>query len=156
MSEEQDKQARTKEEILGILKGDIVPPAVEAPAAPPPAGGAGVAAGSHATPSGVTALVWTEDQVRDVLRGVYDPEIHINIIDLGLVYGVIVNGDEILVRMSLTSPGCPYGPYLIHQVKETVQALKGITKADVEIVWDPPWGPAMMTEEVRLELGFDI
>ncbi len=99
---------------------------------------------------------WTADQVRDVLRGVFDPEIHMNIIDLGLVYGIDVNDASVLVRMSLTSPGCPYGPYLIHQVKDTVQSLKGITSADVEVVWDPPWGPLMMTPEARLELGFDI
>ena len=99
---------------------------------------------------------WTGDQVREILRGVYDPDLHINIVDLGLVYGVDVKGEEVDVKMTLTSPACPYGPYLIHQVKDTVQALKGIAKADVEVVWDPPWGPAMMTEEVRLELGFDV
>lgn len=152
MSDETNKQPRSKEEILGILKGEIQPeqktaaapaqPASEPPVPPPTAEMADVK--------------WTDDQVREVLRGVYDPEIHINIVDLGLVYGVVINCSEVLVRMSLTSPGCPYGPYLIHQVKDTVQSLKGISKADVEVVWDPPWGPAMMTEEVRLELGFDV
>jgi metal-sulfur cluster biosynthetic enzyme len=101
-------------------------------------------------------VTWTGDQVREILRGVYDPDLHINIVDLGLVYGVVVKGGDVDVKMTLTSPACPYGPYLIHQVKDTVQALKGIAKADVEVVWDPPWGPAMMTEEVRLELGFDV
>jgi metal-sulfur cluster biosynthetic enzyme len=120
---------------------------------PKPMEGAAVAG----PPSGEPVVVpWTADQVREVLRGVYDPEIHMNIIDLGLVYGIDVKGDAVHVRMSLTSPGCPYGPYLIHQVKDTVQALKGITSADVEVVWDPPWGPMMMTEEARLELGFDV
>ncbi len=105
---------------------------------------------------GAPAAIWTPDQVREVLRGVFDPELHMNIVDLGLIYEVTVAGDQAKVRMTLTSPGCPYGPYLIHQVKDTVQSLKGIQTAQVEVVWDPPWGPDKMTEEVRLELGFDL
>jgi metal-sulfur cluster biosynthetic enzyme len=87
---------------------------------------------------------------------VYDPELHMNIVDLGLVYGAEVAGDKVTVRMTLTSPGCPYGPYLLHQVKATLLAMKGIKDAEVEVVWDPPWGPDKMTEEARLELGFDV
>lgn len=102
------------------------------------------------------AIIWTPDQVREVLRGVFDPELHMNIVDLGLIYEVTVDRDQAKVRMTLTSPGSPYGPYLIHQVKDTVQSLKGIQTAQVEVVWDPPWGPDKMTEEVRLELGFDL
>ena len=101
-------------------------------------------------------IKWEADQVKEILRGVFDPELHINIVDLGLVYGVQVNGDQVVVQMTLTSPGCPYGPYLIHQVRDTVQSLKSISTADVQVVWDPPWGPDKMTEEVRLELGFDV
>ena len=85
-----------------------------------------------------------------------DPELHINIVDLGLVYGVEVNGDVIQVKMTLTSPGCPYGPYLLHQVKDTLLALKGIRDASIEVVWEPAWGPDKMTESVRLDLGFDV
>ena len=102
------------------------------------------------------AIKWEADQVKEILRGVFDPELHINIVDLGLVYGVQVNSDQVTVQMTLTSPDCPYGPYLIHQVRDTVQSLKGIATADVQVVWDPPWGPDKMTEEVRLELGFDV
>ncbi len=98
--------------------------------------------------------VWTPDQVREVLRGVFDPELHMNIVDLGLVYDVRISGE--VVEVTLTSPGCPYGPYLIHQVKDTVRSLKGIQDAKVTVVWEPPWGPDKMTEEVRLELGFDL
>lgn len=100
--------------------------------------------------------VWTPDQVREVLRGVFDPELHMNIVDLGLVYATRVDGSRVEVDMTLTSPGCPYGPYLIHQVKDTALSLKGISDAKVTVVWDPPWGPDKMTEEVRLELGFDL
>jgi metal-sulfur cluster biosynthetic enzyme len=99
---------------------------------------------------------WTGDAVRDVLRHVMDPELHINIVDLGLVYGVAVSDAKVDVKMTLTSPGCPYGPYLLHQVKDTCMSLKGIQDAQIEVVWDPPWGPDKMTEEVRLELGFDV
>jgi metal-sulfur cluster biosynthetic enzyme len=101
-------------------------------------------------------IAWTPDSVREVLRGVFDPELHMSIVDLGLVYGVDLDGDKVNVRMTLTSPGCPYGPFLLHQVKDTVLTLKGITDATVEVVWDPPWGPDKMTEEARLELGFDV
>lgn len=99
---------------------------------------------------------WTPDQVREVLRGVFDPELHMNIVDLGLVYDVRVIDAAVQVNMTLTSPGCPYGPYLIHQVKDTLKSLKGVTDAQVNVVWDPPWGPDRMSEEVRLELGFDL
>jgi metal-sulfur cluster biosynthetic enzyme len=111
----------------------------------------------HASPAaGTPPTAWTPDSVRDVLRGVFDPELHLNIVDLGLVYGVEVREKKVSVKMTLTSPGCPYGPYLLHQVKDTVMTLKGVEDAEVEVVWDPPWGPDKMTEEVRLELGFDV
>ncbi|HMO52293.1 MAG TPA: metal-sulfur cluster assembly factor [Kiritimatiellia bacterium] len=103
-----------------------------------------------------TRVEWSEDQVRDVLRTVVDPELHINIVDLGLVYQVTVHGPTIDVHMTLTSPGCPYGPYLLHQVKDTLLQLKGIDEASVLVVWEPPWGPDKMSEEARLELGFDV
>lgn len=99
---------------------------------------------------------WLPDQVRDVLRTVVDPELHINIIDLGLVYDVEVHGPVVDVKMTLTSPGCPYGPYLLHQVKDTLMQMKGIDDATVAVVWEPPWGPDKMSEEARLELGFDV
>jgi metal-sulfur cluster biosynthetic enzyme len=111
---------------------------------------------ASAAPAESAAPVWTPDQVREVLRGVFDPELHMNIVDLGLVYGVQVSGDVVEIVMTLTSPGCPYGPYLIHQVKDTVRSLKGIREANVSVVWEPPWGPDKMSEEVRLELGFDL
>jgi metal-sulfur cluster biosynthetic enzyme len=107
-------------------------------------------------PSEATAPAWTADQVREVLRGIFDPELHMNIVDLGLVYDIRVVSDVVEIDMTLTSPGCPYGPYLIHQVKDTLRSLKGIRDAKVTVVWDPPWGPDKMSEEVRLELGFDL
>ena len=102
------------------------------------------------------AVVWTETMLRDILRGILDPELHINIIDLGLVYGVECKDGTIQVKMTLTSPGCPYGPYLLQQVKDILLTLKGVKDVQIEVVWDPPWGPDKMSEEARLELGFDI
>ncbi len=95
-------------------------------------------------------------EVRDSLANVVDPELHMNIIDLGLVYHVAVDGKSAHVEMTLTSPGCPFGPYLLHQVNEAACKVEDIDEAQVDIVWDPPWGPDKMTEEARLELGFDI
>lgn len=102
------------------------------------------------------SATWTSEQILDVLRGVVDPELHINIVDLGLVYGAQQQGTKVDVQMTLTSPGCPYGPYLLHQVKDMLLHLKGIDDASIQVVWEPPWGPDKMSEEARLELGFDI
>ncbi len=97
-----------------------------------------------------------EEEVRHALTNVVDPELHMSIVELGLVYGVEVKGDAAHIQMTLTSPGCPYGPYLLHQVNEAAMQVEGIETAQVDVVWDPPWGPDKMTEEARLELGFDI
>jgi metal-sulfur cluster biosynthetic enzyme len=100
--------------------------------------------------------VWQEEDMRDVLRAVVDPELHMNIVDLGLVYRVEQKGPRVEVDMTLTSPGCPFGPYILHQVRENVLTLKGIEDVGIEVVWDPLWSPELMTDEARLELGFDI
>lgn len=101
------------------------------------------------------ALV-SEKEVNDVLRTVLDPEIAFNIVDLGLVYEVKVEGkkkEKVLVKLTLTTPACPMGPEIIEEVKAKVSALKGVEKADVEIVWDPPWSPEKMSDYARMELG---
>lgn len=100
-------------------------------------------------------IVLPPETVMDSLRQVIDPELHYNIVDLGLVYGVEVDLPSARVTMTLTSPGCPYGPLIIHEVKETVKSL-GVEDVAIDIVWDPPWGPDRMTEELKLELGFDL
>jgi metal-sulfur cluster biosynthetic enzyme len=112
--------------------------------------------GDTARTEGESDVTWTPDQVREVLRGVFDPDLHMSIVDLGLVYGIDVSGGTVTVKMTLTSPACPYGPYLLHQVKQAILSLRGIGKADVQVVWEPPWGPPMMSEEARLQLGFDL
>lgn len=111
---------------------------------------------NEATVSSPTGNGVNEEQVKEALKQVIDPELHMDVVSLGLIYGVTVAGTNAAVRMSLTSPGCPYGPQLIYAVEQTALALEGIEEVDVEVVWDPPWGPDKMTEEAKLELGFDL
>lgn len=92
----------------------------------------------------------------DVLRNVVDPELHMNIVDLGLVYEVTSEGRTADVKMTLTSPGCPYGPYILHDVDQNLKSDPSVEEVNIDIVWDPPWTPERMTEEARLELGFDL
>ena len=88
------------------------------------------------------------------LRGVYDPEIPVNIYDLGLIYKVdIGDGGVVNIDMTLTAPGCPVAETFPGVVAQTVESVDGVTAAHVELVWDPPWTMDMMTEEARLELG---
>lgn len=94
-------------------------------------------------------------QVMEALRKCYDPEIPVNIYELGLVYDVKVAADGgVLVVMTLTSPHCPVAQSLPREVESTIKLIPGVTAALVKIVWDPPWNPSMMTEAARLELGF--
>jgi len=94
------------------------------------------------------------DQVIDVLRTVYDPEIPVNIHEMGLVYEVKVDdGANVHILMTLTSPMCPVAESLPPEVEEKVAAIEGVAKATVEITWDPPWDPEMMSEAAKLELG---
>ena len=99
--------------------------------------------------------VVSAEELKEGLKQVIDPELHYSIVELGLVYGTQVDGDIGEVDMTLTSPGCPYGPMIIHQVKDVGGSL-GLSETRVNIVWEPPWGPENMSEEIRLELGFDI
>lgn len=108
------------------------------------------------SPGAETEVDWKDEDILELLRQVVDPELHMNIVDLGLVYGVNQVGSTIQVEMTLTSPGCPYGPYILHGVKHSLLPMQGIEDVEIEIVWDPPWGPDKMTEEARLELGFDL
>ena len=95
------------------------------------------------------------ETVRKALRAVKDPELNLNIIDIGLVYDVEV-GDtgDVMVRMTLTSPGCPAGGEIIEDVKRVAGDLEGVTSAEVELVWDPYWTPERMDPRVRAFLGF--
>lgn len=94
------------------------------------------------------------DRVIEVLRTIYDPEIPVNIFELGLVYKIDIDDDNTVhIDMTLTSPACPVAEALPEEVKAKVEAVHGVTAAKVNVVWDPPWNPSMMTEEAQLELG---
>ena len=100
----------------------------------------------------------TEEQVLDAIKPIEDPELHLGIVDLGLIYGVAVNpspeGDEVKLRMTFTSPFCPYGPALKRQVQEAIGHLPGVKQAQVDIVFSPPSDPrTMATEDVKIALG---
>jgi len=96
-----------------------------------------------------------EKSIIDVLKSCYDPEIPVNIYELGLVYGVVLDEQNVAnVVMTLTSPACPVAGSLPPQVEEKIKGIPGIAGAKVDVVWDPPWRPEMMTEAARLELGF--
>ena len=94
----------------------------------------------------------TVDGVMNALRNCYDPEIPVNIVDLGLVYGVAIDEDKVKVRMTLTTVGCPAHAYLMHQVQAEIEKIPGVKMAEVEIVWDPPWTPDKMSPEARKRL----
>lgn len=96
-----------------------------------------------------------EAQAVEAIRTCFDPEIPVNIYDLGLVYGVTVNEvGQVHVRMTLTSPHCPAAQSLPRDVETRVKLVPGVTGVTVEVVWTPPWNPSLMSEAARLELGF--
>jgi metal-sulfur cluster biosynthetic enzyme len=95
----------------------------------------------------------TEAAVRDALRQVKDPELDMNIIDLGLVYDVAIAGGEVHVNMTLTSPGCPAGPMITNDAYRVVRGLEGVKDVDIEIVWEPYWTPERMDPKVRALMG---
>lgn len=95
-----------------------------------------------------------DEQIISALRTVFDPEIPVNIYDLGLIYSVeIDSGTEVRIRMTLTAPACPVAGTLPGVVAEAVRRVPGIEKVDVQLVWEPPWTPERMSDEARLELG---
>jgi probable FeS assembly SUF system protein SufT len=99
-----------------------------------------------------TGLVDPE-QVKEALRSVFDPEIPVNIVDLGLVYDVRIEGGTVTVTMTLTAPGCGMGPVLMHDVKKRVRRVPFVSDVIVNLVLDPPWSRERMSEEAQLELG---
>ncbi|HEX9282916.1 MAG TPA: metal-sulfur cluster assembly factor [Gemmatimonadales bacterium] len=94
-----------------------------------------------------------EQAVRRALREVKDPELDMNIIDLGLVYEVEVDGGEVRVKMTLTSPGCPAGPMITNDAYRVIRGLAGVQDVDIEIVWEPYWTPERMDPKVRALMG---
>ncbi len=100
-----------------------------------------------------------EEQIWEQLRDCYDPEIHVNIVDLGLIYNLHVEHAEggalVFVKMTLTAPGCGMGPVLAADARRRIASLSGVKEAVVDVVWDPPWGPERISPEGRRQLGMD-
>lgn len=96
----------------------------------------------------------TEDQVRLALRRVKDPELNLNILDLGLIYTIAVTGNDIAIEMSLTSPGCPSGPEIMTEAEQQLKGLPGVGAVSMQLVWSPPWTPDRIEPRVRAYLGF--
>lgn len=106
-------------------------------------------------PPGVDEGDGLGEKIVEALKEVYDPEIPVNIYDLGLIYKVDVSEDGVVnIDMTLTAPGCPVAETFPGMVEQTVVMVEGVSSAHVELVWDPPWTMERMTEEARLELGF--
>lgn len=95
----------------------------------------------------------TDCVVQTALRKVKDPELNLSVVDLGLVYSVDVQDGEVKVQMTLTSPGCPSGPEILADAQRAVEAVEGVTKVDVELVWSPYWTPDRIDPKVRAYLG---
>jgi|SRR5437773_9907056 len=95
----------------------------------------------------------TPDQVRLALRKVKDPELNLNIIDLGLVYDIVVEGADVQVDMTLTSPGCPAGPQIMGDVERVVKAMPGVGRVMLNLVWSPFWTPDLIEPRVRAYMG---
>jgi FeS assembly SUF system protein len=95
------------------------------------------------------------EQVVAACRSVYDPEIPVNIYELGLIYTIDINDESaVKVLMSLTAPGCPVAGEMPGWVADAIEPIAGVKHVDVELIWEPPWGMEMMSDEARLELGF--
>jgi metal-sulfur cluster biosynthetic enzyme len=94
-----------------------------------------------------------QDSILDALRTVEDPELHVNVVDLGLVYTVQTHDDQIDVEMTLTSPACPAGPEILRNAVSALEKLEGVAKANVKLVMSPPWTPERMSDDARDQLG---
>jgi metal-sulfur cluster biosynthetic enzyme len=95
----------------------------------------------------------TEEQVYTALRECYDPEIPVNIVDLGLVYGVTIVDDWVGVKMTLTTPGCGLADMIVHQVRTKILSIPGVQDGDVRLVWQPAWHPGMISEAAKQQLN---
>lgn len=95
----------------------------------------------------------SEDEIREALKDVIDPELNVNIVDLGLVYEIEPSGDQVYILMTLTTPGCPLHGVFDEMVRQEVAKVDGVNEVDVELTFEPRWSPEKMSEEARQELG---
>lgn len=95
----------------------------------------------------------SEDKVKEVLRTCFDPEIPVNIVDLGLIYGIGIEKGNVEIEMTLTALGCPLSPFINEDIKRKVGTIQGVKDVQIKLVWDPPWSPERMSKEARAMLG---
>jgi len=103
--------------------------------------------------SSVSGVEVTEEKVLEVLSEVYDPEIPIDIVNLGLIYGIDIEGGKVLISMTMTAPGCPASTQIAGESKLMVEEIPGVESVEIDIVWDPPWDPGKMSEEAQQSMG---
>jgi metal-sulfur cluster biosynthetic enzyme len=96
----------------------------------------------------------TIDDVEDALTNVIDPELGLDFVELGLIYEIAIEDDEVYITFTLTSPGCPIGPQVADQIREYVGELEGVAKVHPKMVFSPPWTPELMSEDAKFALGF--
>jgi len=100
-------------------------------------------------------ILQTEKEIFDILKTIYDPEIPVNIYDLGLIYDVDIDEyDDVDITMTLTAPNCPVADDILREVRDKVAEIEGTNRVNVELTFEPPWDKSMMSEEAKLELGF--
>jgi metal-sulfur cluster biosynthetic enzyme len=108
---------------------------------------------ASATPGAANATP-SEDEVMEALSNVIDPELGLDFVELGLIYGVEVSGGDVRVTFTLTTPGCPIGPQVTEQIEEFVGEVDGVKSVESEMVFTPPWSPERMSEDAKFALGF--
>ncbi|MHB8395671.1 MAG: metal-sulfur cluster assembly factor [Thermoplasmataceae archaeon] len=95
----------------------------------------------------------TKEEILEEMKQVSDPEIGMDVVSLGLVYDVQINGDQVYIKMTMTAPTCPVTPWILSEAQRVVENLQGVEAADVELVWEPPWNPSMMSDEAKEQLN---
>ncbi|MGV3708307.1 MAG: metal-sulfur cluster assembly factor [Gemmatimonas sp.] len=141
-------ETRAEAEVEAIAQADAQADGAET-TAPSTTGDSAAGAASVAASGAITA-----DQARIALRRVKDPELNLNIVDLGLVYDVAVEGDVVKVDMSLTSPGCPSGPEIMGEAEKQLRTIPGVGDVVMNLIWTPPWTPERIEPRVRAYMGF--
>src|SRR4051812_20775849 len=123
------------------------------PSSPAPDAASNQPAANPAAPSQTDTTPPSADQVKLALRKVKDPELNLNIVDLGLVYDVAVDGSDVQIDMTLTSPGCPAGPQIMGDIERVVKAMPGVAAVNLNLVWEPFWTPDKIEPRVRAYMG---
>lgn len=95
----------------------------------------------------------TKEEVLEAMKAVADPEIGMDVVNLGLVYDVEINGDRVYIKMTMTAPTCPVTPWILAEAQRVVEEIQGVEAADVELVWEPPWTPSLMSDFAKEQLN---